>query len=252
MSTIGTTTFIEDGERKYFTLSNEQYLRKLKSVSWRTMRIGILFSVEGTSDFSGGIGVGLVSSNNFPGNIGSKNRISQISRSIGIGTGMYGHRAGYGDTYNLLTYRNTDISGSSFTAPGVFSFAVSNGVRTDWGGDTGAYYHSSTIIPYRKSIIVAHIRRTSDTEMLITGRVINNYTSSNGTNVNHTDVTLSDAMSYEPTVTINGTNTYVIRGTDLTTVDETNYPMDTVNVYTTGSGTFRIYQIMVAVGQYTL
>ena len=248
MSTIGTTTFVEDGNRNYFTLQNEQYLRKFNPRTWTKMTIGVLFSIDATASFSGGLWVGILSSGNQagPGTVGIKNGTSAITMSVGNTSYMFGS-LGYGVSYNKLTYNNTDISGSSFTAGAIFVSAMSKSAQIGSAGNAVPCYFATTESIARKSIMTCDFIKTTATNVNIIATSIINYTGSSGTNVNHTDLTLCDSLLNIPFI-INGTSQYHPGpGTNLTPLNDIDYPLNTVNICATGSAIFRIYQIAVRI-----
>ena len=63
MATIGTTTFIEDGDMNYMLLNNnDQYLRKLDFTmnDVTEIQVGVLYTVDSAVSCSGSLWLGIV------------------------------------------------------------------------------------------------------------------------------------------------------------------------------------------------
>ena len=247
MSTVGTTHFLEDGDRNYITLNPpcEQYIRRMVYRStWKTAYIGILCSIQSTSNINGGLWFGLGSSTY--GNVGMKNGVAAIPRMIGTGTGKWMTTMGYGAGWETMTYSNADISGSSFTCLGNVCAAISGGSIQSTTGDGTVIITPTAEIPYRKGI--STILKLAKSGLTITAQrwalTSGIYTGSNGTNHNFTDNTLFSAMGGDiPFLDGNQMNFGSTCNLTSGATDDASYPLDTINVCWTGSAPLRIYQI---------
>ena len=248
MSTVGTTTFLEDGNRNYITLNPpcEQYIRQMiYRGTWVTAYLGVLYSIQSTSTFNGGLWIGLGSSANGVG-VGIKNGVGAIKRMLGVGSSQWGSIMGYGAGYNTMTYSNIDISGSSFINQGIFAGAISaSAFQSVTGVGPGNILVPTTESPNRKGIQIAKFTRSGLTITIRPKCMTSNiYTGSNGTNHNFTDNTLFTAMGGNDPY-VDGNLMYDGNHTDLVSsaTDDASYPLDTINVCWTGSVPVRIYQI---------
>lgn len=266
MATIGTQVFNDDGQKNYLALGNrDQYSRQITipATGWQTMNIGVLFSIEATGTLPQGTGlwVGLTTSTQ-PG-VGFKQGgqyafFMQRMMGVGLGGGI-----GYVGTYTpgVWTYKSSslDSAGSSVDSGGGYYFAISGspGYQSSSGGNgSPALVPTAQVgdIP-RKELLVCNINKRTGVAYDAGIVWIGTYTGSDGTNHNHTMETMlsflcspANAISYRTidnvSQTYNGSATLPVQATD-----DTNYPLDTVNLYWTGSVQCRIYAVAVGIAR---
>ena len=158
MSNVGTTTFVEDGTRNYFTLQNEQYIRRFNWKASSIFDVGILCSVQANTNMTGGLWLGLGSSGNGN-NIGLKNGGAAIQRMVGVGYGIIPSLFGYGSSYNYWTV-NSDVSGSYYSGVGVWRGSFSGGSLQNQLLNGTAVYFPTSDSPARKAVsIIARFTR---------------------------------------------------------------------------------------------
>src|ERR1035437_8891641 len=98
-STVGTTTFVEDGTRNYFTLNNrDQYLRTfyVPPIGWNNINIAVSYAIEATGALSAGNGLWLGLTTSATPGVGFKqasypNTYTGIARMLGVGSGAIGY-----------------------------------------------------------------------------------------------------------------------------------------------------------------
>jgi len=254
MSTIGTTTFIEDGNMNYMLLnSNDQYLRKLDFTmnDVTEIQIGVLYTVDSAIGYTGSLWVGIVPS--AGGNLGLKDGVLNLKRMIGCHAG--GAFGGAGTRF-LIPGKHTYVadapSGSYFTIGANGTYIVSGSARQAGGSLVTVRPIPTNEAPNRKGLFLFSLNRASATTYAARFGLVTNYTSSVGSNHNFTNNTLFSALEYPGSTTtvvidsFQGTRDSSILETH-TAADETNFPLDMVNVYWTGSVPVRIYQIAVTV-----
>jgi hypothetical protein len=250
--TVGTETFVVDGQRNYLLMQgNDQYLRRFNfQPSWTTMTLGILYAVpSNAATFVGGILMGFTTSANGAG-IGFKQ-----GRGTGVVRGLYGTHGiigvawGYsGGGYGTYTYANDPASGSYYTSQFLATGAYSGGILTGTAGSATPFYLPTTESFARKGLMAVQLTRLSATSINLSSYIMVNYTSSNGTNYNYTDNTLiSTCQLLTPKVDGVGLNGNTA---NLSTNDDVNYPLDTVNIFWSGSAVpLRVYQVAVAINR---
>ena len=244
MSTVGTTTFTEEGDLNYFTLFNEEYNRQLSIGSnWTQLLIGVSMAIEATSSskISGSLWIGLGPSANGVG-VGKKEGFASIKRMGGVILGnTLGRTLGY--SYISASYR-TDTSGSYVDLGNGYdaSFSGSSATKQASNGVTILALLPTTESPPRKGMFGMYVQRVTTASVQFTGLPMTKFTGSN--NHNYTNNSLYSSMQATTLVTDNvsqgSISTVVLAGSD-----ETACPLDTVNIYWTGSVPIRIYNIVV-------
>ena len=265
MPTVGTTTFVEDGTHNYFTMNNrDQYLRTMNiTQNWTTIKVGVMVMIEATGALPQGHGlwVGLTTSGQ-PG-VGMKqasyNNFTAIKRMVGAG---YGSGIGYLGTYGPSPWgyvsASADLSGSFVNGDAGYYMAMSgsNSTVASAGGNgiaiaipTNQNYQFSTP---RKIVMFFEVNKSSNVSYAANMIWITNYTGSTGTNHNHTMDTLTSAVGQVAGGhIIDGINASSFGAANLSvqSFDDTNFPLDTVNLYWTGSVPIRIYGLAVGVNR---
>lgn len=254
MATIGTTTFVEDGNQNYLLLnSGEQYLRKLNfNMNQCTeVIIGVLYTAESDGSYTGSIWVGMIPSSQ--GNVGIKDGMTNASmkRSVACYTGDL---AG---TINLVPskyqYSNDSSTSGSIVSGGTFyNIAISGSARQLADGVTTDRPQPTTEAPNRKGILIFGVSKASATTYAIRYGSTTTTTYTGSTNHNFTNNTLFSAMEWPSSATTLWVDNAIVTRLNSsiethTAADEIDYPFDTVNVYWTGSVPVRIYQIAVSV-----
>jgi len=255
---VGSTIFLEDGSRNYFTLTNnQQYLRTFSyGGGWNQINIGMLCSMESTVTTAAcGMFIGLVSSAQ-PG-MGWKQQAS-LQRLEGATLGNANLEGVNFGNWNL----GTDVSGSYFYTPGYFLYAYSGSTRSHAGYYGGPTYDSPVMnglnAPNRKIVYTLGANKLSGQiyQWLVAvgnGNPPGVYSGATGTNHNHTNYTLCSALQNRP-----GHNDREIDGVSqwgeytpilmpYTTADDLQYPLDTVCIYWQGPVALRIYQVAVSI-----
>lgn len=149
----------------------------------------------------------------------------------------------------------TLYTGYTITPYGGYYYAASgsNSGATN-GGNVGLCMYPTTQDIPRKAVMLASFRKVSATQYQWTPWWLQSYTGSNNSNHNHTIDTLVSVLSagmYSNYRVIDGIANSL--GTPATVVlpvqpfDDANFPLDTVNLYATGSAKFRIYALVVTV-----
>lgn len=254
MSTTGTTIFPNEGMKNYFTLYDEEYTRQFDLGSnWDRLCIGVLCAVETNTSCTGGLWIGLGSSVNGAG-AGIKDGMTTLTRMVGCGTGHIGQMAGYGTSYQKYTYTE-DVSGSYMAGTGLFQWGVSASSTAGYNaGSTAAHVLASTEVidgkPRKTAFWASFTRIGTNIGIQCYAHQTAYYTSSNDTNIAISDPALIDAISapHAPSVTsINGNSSVGtnIKSQTFSATDEGTAPLDTVNVFWTGSAPLRVYQIAV-------
>lgn len=247
MATIGTETFVEDGIKNYILLNGrnggEQYLRQLNLPNnWSTLTVGLLCAIQATGSISINSGLSLGIGCSTSGNFGAKNNLT-ASRTLlqaanGITCTPYGGSAWVYTTTVTGSYLRTNIFMSS---------PIVSGLRQASSGNGGDSVITTSELPARKSLFMMTITRTTaltaSTTVLINvlpsfaGSYNHNYTRSSllSSLNNFASTTYSDGQQLSSTSTVIGTGSLL---TD---------PLDTVNIYWTGSSPLRIYDVAVAI-----
>lgn len=253
MATIGTATFVEDGTHNYMRMvSGEQYLRPMvMPVGWSVINIGVMYSVEATAACNGGLWIGLCSSTQ-PTN-GYK-QFASCQRMVGGGNGWIGVGQGYSSTFGNWAYTpfTSDISGSTVNTNARFGYAFSGSSATkqSGGGNTGTHSSPTTENRVRKQALWFSFNKATGNYAMI---VANDYTGSTGTNHNQTYNAFLSAINQNgvagnartlDNVSYDASSIYTVTWG---ATDDANYPLDTVNVWWTGSVPIRIYAIAAAV-----
>ena len=267
MATVGTTTFLEDGDRNYILLNNnEQYLRQFNTPlgmfwSGQGTNIGVLYAIDttaATTQITGGMWLGLTTSAT-PG-VGIKQGFAANRRAIGAGYGLAAAKAGALGGTGGWTYRpiTGDISGSTLIVPSGFQRSISASVSTGGGSAVAGGYLPTTEAPMRKQIFYVGLYQFNSATLTyytclvygVSGGGINYSGSQNHNHTNNTFFsTLTAALAENADYAVDGANQY----STLTTsqlwqaTDDINYPLDTVNVFWTGSCPIRIYNIAVGI-----
>lgn len=248
MSTVGTTIFEGEGTMSYFTLQNEQYIRRFDySGSWENtmVMIGLLCNVDTTASFTGGLWIGVQSS--ADGNVGLKNSASALTVTNGI---TYGYMGTFIGGVTGMAQYTASISGSGSVIRMISQAYGYRKTGSSTARDGAAHfpYLPTTEDPPRKGIIMAGIATNGLNHFTIPNcGYINRYPEGSK---NYTLNTLHECLCQE-----NGT--FVVEGVtgaddgfsaQLTNSALTNqsYPMDTINIFWTGSRPLRIYQIAVS------
>jgi hypothetical protein len=252
MSTVGTTNFLEDGVHKYFTMNpGDQYLRTFilppSPATWLQMNVGVLYNVEATTNCTGGLWVSLTTSAT-PG-VGIKQGVGAVKRMAAVGNGLAGSILGASTVWGNWTY-SADVSGSLLGSRLAEVGTISASIITHQGDATG--YPVPTIeAPYRKQIMMLGIYKSSTISYPTTYLICSTYTGNS--NHNHTNNTLFSVMMNSVVVNgnreIDGVNqsTATPQSLAVGSTDDTNYPLDTINLYWQGSVPCRIYQIAVSI-----
>jgi hypothetical protein len=256
MSTVGTTIFLDDGIHNYFTLnSGDQYLRtvSIPSSGWATLCVGVLYSIEITSTnsagFAGGLFVGLVSS--AQPNVGAKQGYGALQRAAwgasGLAAAVFGDSV-FGQQYIPVS---ADSAGSTFNLNVTHVYTVSASALSGHGGGSGLLPSPSIENTPRKQVMVTQMYYASSTTIGVKSLMCSDYTGSHKTNYNHTNGTLFSALMTKPTSTDNVIDGVVqsLLGPYFLTfgpTDDTNYPLNTINLFWTGSAACRIYQVGLA------
>ena len=252
MSTIGSTTFPLDGLKKYFTLYNEQYTRRLAiGPNWKILSVGLMYNVEATvSLVQTGIMIGIGTSADGLG-VGPKQGAGSLSYFLGVGTGATGNIWGW-DTGVFGNYDyNAGVggSGSYFNAEYMFSGAVSGSTSGAQGGQGVNTYAPTHELPPRKAHTIQMIlERTSATTVSVYGSGANSWV---GVWDSYSQV---DSALYSSLLSnkgnngnVNGTAFYSgLTTRTLTGANDALYPLDTISVWARGGATFRIYNVAVA------
>lgn len=253
MSTVGTTNFLEDGVHKYFTMNpGDQYLRTFilppSPATWLQMNVGVLYNVEATTNCTGGLWVSLTTSAT-PG-VGIKQGVGAVKRMVGAGNGLAGSIFGYGAAFGNWAY-SVDASGSLLSNGSMFMGTISASVTTQ-GGTGGGFPVPNIEIPYRKQIMMLCINKSSNILYYVGYLSCNTY--AGNSNHNHTNNTLFSVMMNSVAINNNREIDGVGQaspappsGLNVGSTDDTNYPLDTINLYWQGSVPCRIYQIAVSI-----
>ncbi len=261
MATVGTTIFLEDGPQNFIELNNrEQYFRTfyVPPSGWRVLNIGILVSLHTNvaPNTGSGLWIGLTTSAQ-PG-VGFKqatyNNFSAIRRMLGWGSGAIGYMGTYSAVAWTHKSSSADISGSFVGAGAGYGYALSgsNASAIAAGGNVTPIYIPTTQDVPRKMVMVGSFIKSGATYS-VTRVWCTNYTGSDGSNHNHTFETLvstiNQGMGFNGSYVLDGVGMYSPGSQGFTTqaTDDANFPLDTVNIYWTGSCPLRIYGIAVAI-----
>lgn len=263
MAIIGTTTFLEDGDQNYLEMGNgDQYFRQFSlPANWSLINIGALVAVDATGSLpkSNGLWLGLTTSGQ-PG-VGFKqvsyNNFTAIRRMVGWGAGSIGYAGTYTVSDWIYKSASADFSGSTITPYGGYYYACSGSAAPQSrGGNLGSCFFATTQDTPRKTIIAATFRKINATQYYFTPGWLGIYTGSvSNSNHNHTIDTLvsvlSTGLAYNNYRYVDGVeSTMQYPATVILPVqpsDDANFPLDTINLYATGSNKFRIYALVVSV-----
>lgn len=239
MSVTGKTLYPIEGNKQYFTLQNEEYIRRLAIpyTSWNQLAIGVLCSVEATGNFTGGLHVGLgFYDGNGPG-VGFKNYASS-KRLLGGGLGFLVSKP-YGSSYDVWTY-GTTVSGSNAYASLIWYGSILSGSVTPGGNITQYYINTFD----SKSMVCGVTFIKSSPNITAYALASPNFLGKIDNHI-HTDSTLqSGIMTYLNWAPyIDNYSQYSTNGVQITNLD--GAPLDTVHIFWTGSVPLRVYQIMV-------
>lgn len=247
--TVGTETFVVDGQRNYLLMQgSDQYLRRFNfQPTWTNATLGILYSIpSNVSSFKGGLAIGLTTSANGAGIGYKQGRGSNIVRGIYAAHGLIGVEWGYGGVSDYIYTYGTDPSGSYYTSQLLVGGAFSNGSRVVGSGGDATFYIPTTESVARKGMMILTLFRNSPSSIssgtFCIGSLVWNY--------NYTDNTLLTVCG-ENSPTIGGSfGTFVgPSGILFTNNDDVNYPLDTINLFWSGSVPMRIYQIALVISQ---
>jgi hypothetical protein len=259
---VGTQTFVEDGTHNYIALSNrDQYLRTfyVPPTGWTDLNIGVLASIETTGTLPQGCGLWIGLATSAQPGVGMKqatfNNFSAIKRMLGLGLGGgIGYLGTYSPQVWLYTSSSADSAGATINSQGGFVFAASgsnSGAAS--AGNVTACVFPTTQNAARKSTMIACFHKTNGTTYNVNEIWTSTYTGSDGTNHNHQFETLMSAMlqapSYNSAITIDNVSQASVTSTNLSVqaTDDANFPLDTVNLYWTGSVQCRIHALAVSI-----
>lgn len=243
MSTTGTTYFPLEGNQNYFTLYNEQYLRKLNiGGNWKSLGVGITYSIEATSSIVGGLWLGMGSSNANGGIKGFKDGFASIQRMFGAGFGMTG-ASSYGTSYNSMSF-GSNISGSYLSTPRVY-------VGVIFGGSFGIIDYATTAYSMtapsssespRKCVGLSLNIYKSGNNQVMQGTFLEKFLGTTDSHV-HTNSTLYSKVlqgSLGEVGWVDGV-TQNFRWNQFS--NDASNPFDYINIFWTGSAPIRIYQV---------
>lgn len=265
MASIGTTIFNDEGARNFLVLNNrDQYSRQLyiPPTGWSTLNIGVLYSIDATGSLPQGTGLWLGMTTSTQPGVGMKqasySNFTAIQRMFGVGMGGgIGYLGTYSPTVWFYRSSSADISGSVVDGQVGYHYAISGspGYQTNSGGNYTSVFVPTTQDTPRKVTLVCSLRKASGVSYVVSPLWVSTYTGSDGTNHNHTmDTMLSiinSPVATNSTRTIDNVQQYIPGGSSLPVqaTDDANYPLDTVNIYWTGSVPCRIYGIGVAIAR---
>ena len=248
MATIGTTTFLEDGIKNFIELRGvnlgEQYFRRLNiDDNWTKIAIGCTCAIHATGSIvnSSGIAISLCTSTSGSG--GFKTRLAgnqfMVTGGNGIIPNLYS-AGGFGA--NPWTYTTT-VTGSFLTTGGYGCVAISGGTVIAQSAFGANSVLTTTELPERKSVIILNITRATSTTVQV---MLSTFASQAGAfNRNYTDHSLFSVlnMGHVPYFDDTPALTNTASPSTLTGWNSTTHPLNTINIFWTGSVPLRIYDI---------